>query len=263
VWALKSKLIERGLSGPALFEALTSHVLEQKEKHLSASRCRRCYHSSSLCICPQLLPALALSVNCKILVLMHHKEYMSAGNSGKVLSILLPPDQAEIFVYGKEGEMERLEAEINKDPAHALTLWPGDGAGSLEGWRSALPAGSPWAAAADAGAPPLLRIVVLDGVYSHARNMLGAMKKRLANSPPFVALRPTTLSVFHRAQKNYGAASTGGGGAGRDGAGVAAALLLKELGEQDEACQRLVGAVVANNDALVHLRDPSRNVGKG
>jgi len=60
-----------------------------------------------------------------------------------------------------------------------------------------------------ADAMPLLRVVVLDGVYNHARAMFRGLRRRLpaAHVPPHVALHPTTLSVYHRATQSYASAS--------------------------------------------------------
>ena len=33
---------------------------------------------------------------------------------------------------------------MNRDPAHTLILWPGDGAMTVEQYVASLPAGSPW-----------------------------------------------------------------------------------------------------------------------
>lgn len=113
----------------------------------------------------------------------------------------------------------------------------------------------------DVPAPlPLLRVVVLDGVYPQARNMFRAMRTRLPPShvPPHVALHPRTLSVYHRATKNFGRASAADVTQGPDPDALhictveAYALLLRELGEGAGTSQALVDAVVANNAALRH-----------
>lgn len=122
---------------------------------------------------------------------------------------------------------------------------------------------SPWGSPLDASASsrPLLRVVVLDGVYNHARNMFKAMRTRLPPDifPPFVALHPTTLSVYHRATKKYGASSgvtVTSDISDHDPLALrictveAYALLLRELGEPAETIEALVKGVVANNDAL-------------
>jgi hypothetical protein len=112
---------------------------------------------------------------------------------------------------------------------------------------------------------PMLRVVVLDGVYSHARTMFKTMRQRLSSFPKFVALHPDTVSVYHRAQKSYGAASAATVARSNDPEALhictveACALLLRELAGgasvADEVADELVRAVRLNNEALVHGQD--------
>jgi hypothetical protein len=108
---------------------------------------------------------------------------------------------------------------------------------------------------------PLLRVVLLDGVYNDARSLLRTLRRRLpaAQVPLHVALHPDTLSVYHRASgKSYAAASaesvrqgqTGDTEAIRICTVEAAALLLHELGEPDVTTATLGAAVLRNNEAL-------------
>jgi hypothetical protein len=148
----------------------------------------------------------------------------SGGDDAKLLLAMLPPDRAELFVFGREGDWERLAAECAIDPGHTLTLWPAEDALTVGGYLDRLPEDSGWrrqAAAVDAlraagegslaptgegrsngaeaagaaeavgaatatvtsalppppGELPLLRVIVLDGVYNHARNMFRALSK--------------------------------------------------------------------------------------
>lgn len=184
--------------------------------------------------------------NVKLLILMHHKEFLCAGNSAKLLFQLLP-DLTELFLYGKLGEVDRLfremvgdgdvsynrdnENDINgMDPLrHTMILWPSPEACSLADFlvqtgnerNDKKPSyddnGDNKHSNSTSNHSPFLRIVVLDGTYTQARNMRKSLRKRIrsgshnANTclrrmPLDVALRPTVDSVFHRAQKNYGKA---------------------------------------------------------
>jgi DTW domain-containing protein YfiP len=143
---------------------------------------------------------------------MHHKEHFSAGDDAKLLLAMLPQANAELFVFGREGDWARFSAETSVDPVHTLTLWPGEEALTVAEFVAQLPATEApgWQSAPYADPPvclPVLRVVVLDGTYTQARNMFKAMKKNLPHNPPFIALHPSTLSVYHRAQKKYAAAS--------------------------------------------------------
>ena len=197
-----------------LYEKIASETIARKERG-RANRCMRCWHDrAQRCICEHLPSDLATRLPIKVLVLQHYKEYLSAGDDAKLLLAMLPADRAELYVHGRKGDWDRLEAELSIDPAHCLLLWPGDGAATVESFVEALPSASPWrqqrqaSLESDASTLPLMRIVVLDSVYNSARSMFRFMRKRLATPPAHVALHPNTLSVYHRATKGYATSST-------------------------------------------------------
>eukprot|EP00934_Nitzschia_sp_Nitz4_P008194 Nitzschia sp. Nitz4//scaffold134_size62860//25295//26263//NITZ4_006324-RA/size62860-processed-gene-0.29-mRNA-1//1//CDS//3329535484//8184//frame0 len=275
----RESLIAQGLTGWELFEAMSTYVLDYRISILQLSRCERCWHDKEThCICNNLYPissSYPVLPRVKFLLLIHHKEYYSAGNSGKLLLSILPPGQTEIFIFGKNGDMKRLQEEIAKDPVHSMTLWPGENALSVESYleqrnlsmdkiamdssSDALPrvgVGGPW-----------IRVVVLDGTYSNARTMHKSLKKQLGSVvPPTVRLYPTEPSVFHRAQKSYGASSAKGlqkqqeDGPDtlledgpvpvRTSTAEACGLLLLELGGDPGIQKEIVRAVDVNNQAL-------------
>ena len=287
--------------GAELFERIATRSIRTKEAARS-NRCMRCWHDRThRCIC-HLIPALSSSFDdvslpmssVRFLILMHHKEYLSAGDDAKLLLAMLPPLNAKLFVFGRIGDWQAFEEELSSDPMHTLTLWPGDGALTIEHFLTELPDDSRWkklggrtamttvatpdadiakmvnesATGDDDGVgdrTPMLRVVVLDGVYSHARTMFKTMRQRLSSFPKFVALHPDTVSVYHRAQKSYGAASAATVARSNDPEALhictveACALLLRELAGgasvADEVADELVRAVRLNNEALVHGQD--------
>ena len=284
--------------GAELFERVATRSIRTKEAARS-NRCGRCWHDRTLrCIC-HLIPTLSSSFDdvslslssVRFLILMHYKEYLSAGDDAKLLLAMLPPRNAKLFVFGRGGDWQALEEELASDPTHTLTLWPGDGATTIERFLAELPDDSRWkrlggrtAAAAAAATdddisktgnesatgdvggdrPPMLRVVVLDGVYSHARTMFKTMRQRLPSFPKFVALHPDTVSVYHRARKSYAAASAATVARSDDPEAArictveACALLLRELAgggssaAADAVARELVRAVRLNNEALAH-----------
>lgn len=252
-----NELKASGLSGAALSDELSSYLVELKVEE-TASRCQRCWHDlKSRCIC-RLLPMQEPTLPVKVIILMHSVEFMSAGDDAKLLPAMLPAENSSLFVFGRAGDWERFEAELAVDPAHTLTLWPGEDALTIQEFVANLPPSSPWRTRADETPPsqplPTLRVVVLDGVYNHARKMFKAMKNKLPAhlNPPFVALHPTTLSVYHRATKKYGASSAQtvtSESSDLDPAALrictveAYALLLREMGEED-GITRVSGARV-------------------
>ena len=84
-----------GLKGSALFEAVATDSLARKIKG-NTHRCQRCWHADMYCICSQ-LPPLSILLPCKLLVLMHYREYLSAGDDAKLLLAMLPSSQNFIF----------------------------------------------------------------------------------------------------------------------------------------------------------------------
>jgi DTW domain-containing protein YfiP len=286
----KAQLLEEGKEGIDLFEAMISRNLQHKVASKSHHRCPHCWHPtiskeiatssktmenseqpscqvSRQCICRQLEPLLMrksettmkIPSNVDLLILMNQKEYMSGGNSAKLLLQLLP-DHCELFVFGKIAEVDRLfhrmvtnendDNDEDDDPMrNTMILWPSPEAcsvseflhrrskngGSVESNNhdsSSLRTGS------SASQNQRLKVVVLDGTYTQARNMRKSLRKRIqkgqvpsvasssggrvcknANEASFpttttkkittrmpqdVMVRPETESIFHRAQKNYG-----------------------------------------------------------
>ena len=291
---------DQGYEGVDLFEKIATRTVEIKESQ-RANRCLRCWHDKiTRCICSYIppLPEGSVKLPIKVIVLMHYKEYFSAGNDAKLMLALLPGSgvkeetfqRSQLCIFGKKGDWEKFEEECSLDPDHTLLLWPAEKSLTVEGFLSKLPEDSPWRqraenmavesdntdakteAVSDIAELPVLRVVVLDGVYSQARSMFKTVKKRFVASglqiPHHVALHPKTLSVYHRAQKNYAQSSalTVLNSSNPDALHIcsveAFALLMKELGEPEPTTQALVGAVEINNRALVHdvhVRPPLSN----
>ena len=262
-----------GLTGTALFEAVASDSLHRKCDG-NPNRCPRCWHDRrTSCICSQLEP-LTLTLPVKILVLMHYREFLSAGDDAKLLLALLPPDQVKNYVFGQRNALEQLREELAVNPENTLILWPGKGACTVEEWRAlraapgAAESGSRAEeanddACASVSTRRLVRVVVLDGVYTHARLMFRTLTAALAADGvriAHVALHPHSLSLYHRAQKRYSTASSSMISASvstiddplalRICTLEAVALLLEEFGEPPRTSEVLLRALVANNHAL-------------
>ena len=208
--------------------------------------------------------------NVKILLLMHHKEYLNAGNSAKSLIALLPEANIELYVYGKEGDFDRCldEMMINKGRRTAC-LWPGENAISVEEFicscqptqfnnnPNMMESGRSYNIIEEEK-KMMLRIVALDGTYKNAKNMHKTIHRRLDEKdhtmPACIALHPKSVSQFHRAKKNYGAAMQkhlkGNGRlderALRVSTSEACALLLKELGAESVQ-EKIMKALLVNN----------------
>ena len=263
-------LKKEGYTGSELFEKVATKSIDIKTK-ARTNRCSQCWHDQiTHCICSHIQPIQQVHLPIKALVLMHYKEYLSAGNDAKLLLSMLPDELQQLYVFGKEGDWQKFEEECRIDPKHTILLWPSEDAWTVDEWKDRLSRDSPWNSSMHMGQQihdptasidlPTLRVVVLDGVYSHARLMFRTMKRRFPPEmmPPHVALHPTTVSVYHRAQKNYAQASATTVQKSNDPNRLhictveAFALLMKELGEEDDITQSLVKAVEVNNMALVH-----------
>jgi DTW domain-containing protein YfiP len=290
--SLSEKLRQQGYDGLELFEKIATRTVELKEKSRT-NRCHRCWHDKdSRCICSHIPPLAQVKLPIKIMVLMHYKEYFSAGNDAKLLLAMMPEELKELYLFGKEGDWDKFETECALDPNHTFLLWPAEDALTVDGLVHKLPIDSPWRECQQVEntqqiiekttrmteenksigkenskisnhSLPTLRVIVLDGVYSQARSMFRTIKRRFPPSlvPPYVALHPTTLSVYHRAQKSYSQSSgkTVQNSSNPDALHIctveAFALLMKEFGEWEETTSALVRAVEVNNLALVHSVD--------
>lgn len=244
------------------------------------NRCSACWHDrASRCICAA-IGRVRLDLPVRVIVLMHHQEYYRASDDAKLLMMMMPPENARLLVFGRPGDMDAFHAEVDEDPTHSLMLWPGEAAQTIEQFLAALPSTSPWRAADAPTASlsrdsprastrrPVLRVVVLDAVYRHARTMFRHVVRTRAGVTPLrhVALHPKTLSVYSRAQHGYAQASALSVRQSSDPAAMrictveAFALLLTELGEGEAQTKAFVDAVVVNNGALAKGGQAARGV---
>jgi hypothetical protein len=58
--------------------------------------------------------------------LMHYKKYLSAGDDAKLLLAMLPPNNVQLYIFGRSGDWEAFVKESTLDQVHTLTLWPGE-----------------------------------------------------------------------------------------------------------------------------------------
>jgi hypothetical protein len=219
---------------------------------------------------------------------MHPKEYLCAGNSAKLLRMLLPDKEhqqhhttVQYFIFGKVGDVDKLAQEMIIDITNTMILWPDKDALTVSqflerqqqqstGICSKEEDNSNSTINACEPTTPLIRAVVLDGTYTQARNMHTSLRKHLHSTtalPVLVQLRPMNRSVFHRAHKNYGHAHQSQQQlqrlqqcpaddektmvvAHRVSTAEACGQLLLELGVSSQIQQSIIDAVIINNEAL-------------
>ena len=258
--AHKKMLVEeQGMQGWELWEAMASVSLDHKVATLQGrgNRCEQCWHDLQYCLCARLgdpIPAKFLegSIGIKLCVLMHHKEYLGAGNSAKLL-LRLMTENSELYLYGKTGEFDRLLDELAScEREDVMILWPGADALSVGNFMKKSEHHQ------QEMKKRTVRAIVLDGTYSQARNMYKCLRKRMVSagitSIDTVAVNPNNLSVFHRAQKNYGKAHQQQQATTRISTAEACGYLLVDLGVDPSVLERITDAVLLNNQALNYAR---------
>jgi DTW domain-containing protein YfiP len=244
----KESLQQQGVRGWDLLEAMATLSLNHKIQLVQDTRCPRCWHDPLHCICSQLMmkPTTTLT-NLHLCILMHHKEYLGAGNSAKLLLQLLP-QHTTLYLFGKQGDVDRLQQDIAHHPS--FLLWPSETATSVAEYKTTLKESH----------STTVYAVVLDGTYTQARNMYKSLRKRWSSAnhlPPTVAVNPTMASVFHRAQKNYGQAQLQAqADVLRVSTAEACGFLWREWSHDDDESilESILQAVVVNNDALAFAR---------
>ncbi|KAL7459858.1 hypothetical protein ACHAWC_011864 [Mediolabrus comicus] len=285
-----NSLLSDGTTGQNLFEKMATLNINYRINEERYHRCSRCWYCSTRCVCDSMPDRIdkdeLLAANVKILLLMHHKEYLNAGNSAKSLIALLPPEYLTLYVYGREGDFDRCidEMMINQG-RHTAILWPGESAISVEEFISSTKSSDQKMMESERkdndGAfidkkkqdteegdddeettNAIIRIVALDGTYKNAKNMYKTIRQRLGGKgtqkddmPSCIALHPKSVSKFHRAQKNYGTAIHDNLKANnklderalRVSTAEACALLLTELGAAESVQEKIIKALLVNN----------------
>jgi DTW domain-containing protein YfiP len=262
----KQRLQSSGVEGFDLLEQMASLSIKHKLA-TQKDRCEKCWHTRLHCICSRLesfvMHKCTGSLDVNIFILMHHKEFMSAGNSAKLI-LQLFPYATKLYIFGREGDIDLLFRDINSNNSKSILLWPGKDAISTSTLLEQINAGTSTSELSHKDRATTINAIVLDGTYSQARNMHKSLKKKWGNHlPNAVALRPESESVFHRAKKNYGKAhlqqhnltSDGHDAVLRVSTAEACGVLFYDLGLGDECIVDVVTkAVEINNDALKFAR---------
>jgi DTW domain-containing protein YfiP len=170
--------VQESLSAQERFFVVGEEALARRAVEVDAlQRCPDCWHNrnqhcgGNRCICAQ-LPDLSLSVNVRVLVYMHYLEWMNSGNSGKLLLKCLPKQSAQLFLYGRRQDDERLQALIATDPGHTALLFPSPDAVTLGDFVATAASNAvDGTAAKQDRQPQMLTLVVLDATYRKAKNM--------------------------------------------------------------------------------------------
>lgn len=217
---------------------LAEEMIRRREERCKKTRCSRCWFpvdcdgGTSYCICAK-MPALSLKTRTRFMVYMHPRDWYNAGDDAKIL-LSATPDAAEIFVYGRPGDDEKLKRSL-ASCSSALLLFPDASAISVDEFLQQRGLSD-----TEAKEEPETGIVVIDGTWNNVKQMQKHFSKEVAPHVPHVKLEPKSLSVYARTQTR------------KDGISSveAVALLLRELGEAPEVCDELVRYITVNNEAL-------------
>ena len=140
-------------------------------------KCRGCMMAPALCVCSALArvtPGAAGSVPPhRLAVLMHHKEYGRASNTG---CLLAPSVGATTHISGIAADEAALAAALDSAGTHgAAVLWPGEGSISLDELRASTPP-QRWADG--------MLLIAIDATWGSARKLV----KRVPPGVPRLAL---------------------------------------------------------------------------
>ena len=134
-----------------------------------------------------------------MLLYVHYKEYLNAGNTGKLLPFAVPGN-ARLFIHGDvEHEAALREELLASDPQRTFLLFPSPESRRLrevvalreirtDGHTSLVDTASSNATVSadtdrSSGMQPL-RVVVLDGTWQHARGLRRMLARRVMNERP-------------------------------------------------------------------------------
>jgi DTW domain-containing protein YfiP len=220
-----------GLNNQDKFLVLANARVQRKEDELAKrNRCAKCWFHANDCVCSK-FPPLQFSVNVSFLIYIHYIELYNAGNDVKIL-LNAAEAETEMFIFGKNGDDERLREKIRGNEKNTVLLFPSDDACSVEEVKATFRSGT-----GEAASDKPLQIIVVDGTWRQAKNMCKHFKKNISSKVRLVKLSPTTLSVYARTQTEPDRISTI----------EAIGLLVQELGEDPAVCQAIISYLEINN----------------
>ena len=230
-------------------------VVKKKIQELkNRRRCLTCWHPKHLfCICNH-TPALKYKLaNVKFIIYMHYLEYANAGDDAKLL-MCCSPERTKLYLHGVERDDANMKKEIQAFKSTSLDhnegvvlLFPGPNSITIDSFleqrarkTNRVMHHKGTEISCKVGSPPPLLVIVMDATWRRARRMANHFRKYIDPNVPHIQLRPTTASIYARTQSQNGRICTI----------EALALLLKEYGEDEDICDKLIGYVQLNNRAL-------------
>mmetsp|Transcript_47277 Transcript_47277/g.60746 ORF Transcript_47277/g.60746 Transcript_47277/m.60746 type:complete len:304 (+) Transcript_47277:25-936(+) len=192
-------------------------IAAKKAEFLSMdTKCSDCWQKKMCCICKRLKMIGTSSTfysNFRFYVYMSREEYLCAGNSGHLLSVMYP-QQTHVFIYGSRSESERLRSILQKDNCERVcVLFPGENALTVPEWIEKHQEESINHESVAAEEEQELDnrnktvVILVDGTWRQARHMAKYLRKTLLPSIHHVTLTlsgESLISSFHRKQSQEG-----------------------------------------------------------
>jgi DTW domain-containing protein YfiP len=201
---LADSLRAQGLSNAEVFSEITRQNIEYMERTCKEKgRCMRCWHPAENCICADLLP-VQLRVPMRVIGWCHSRDYLNAGDDAKLLCTMAGAASFEMLMFGRPADDAILMAAVRECPERALLLFPDDTAITVsQFWSAGSRTGDGPAPTAESRIEEPLTVVVLNGTWGNVKPMLRHFNKVIDpdSRVRHVALEPTSLSVYARAQR--------------------------------------------------------------
>jgi len=218
------------------FKHFASQYLERKFGCMS-HRCPDCWHERVRCICHEIVSPIAFRDNLNFIVYMDYKEVYNAGDDAKIMQCYCSR-QSKRFIYPIEDDLLIDFVRKLAQPSTVIVLFPSKDAITVKNFLDIKP-GSEYLGKRVYDEQNVLNIIVIDGVWRHARRMAQRLRELFPNVT-FVKLSPEQLSVYARTQTQPDRISSI----------EALALFLNQIGEDPNSCNRLISCVEMNNRAL-------------
>lgn len=151
------------------FEAAEFSLNKKNDGFTYKSICKKCFLSSTLCICNQVksifsdLPQNKLP-KASVDIYMHYKEWGRASNTGKLLPIGLP-DNSATYIYGRKNDQDELIKKLTSNPS--IILYPGENSQSICNYQELYDTSDN------------IHICVIDSTWSQSYAMINSLPKSI------------------------------------------------------------------------------------
>ena len=239
---MTSELKEEGIEK---FYKHTQILLEKKRKEV-VNKCNLCWYTHDRCVCSLLKP-LTFQLDVEFIVFLHISEFGNSGDASKILNCAAP-SRTKFYIYGNKADELHLQQYFIEKTQNNILLFPSEEAYTVDQVLTAqrneeIPNNLQNLTFAN-DIP--LTIIVINGTWRLVRPMLHQFTKLTDGKIPHIRLHPESLDYW---QSLGGVSAYGRTQSQPDRICTveAIALLLKELGENQNTCEELLSYVPLNN----------------